>query len=394
MNKNPKPTTKGANPNNSNEPLRFAHPFYTSVPPEKRAALPNQGTRMLDHIQGTLHPIPPLKRNNGQWSLTEIIGNSGVAGIQVAGKIIIHLTGDTGVPETDHETRQVMVADAMAQDYVVNAPEKSPAFFFHLGDVIYGQSTGAYLDQFYRPYMHYPGKIIAIPGNHDGDVDSKMADFIEYFCAPTPAIPSIANSIFRQTMNQPGVYWCLDAPFVQIVGLYSNSAENPGFISGSTIGSSQKNWLVSTLKTLKTQRDKGTRKALLFATHHPPYSSGGHTGSTDMLNDIWDACTQAKLAPDAFFSGHAHSIQYYTRSLQFNGGNLKIPFVVSGNGGHGDQTVSPDTGKTTGDCTYDFAYQGWGYTKLEIDKDSITISSYGVDWNSTKQIHSVTVPLS
>jgi Calcineurin-like phosphoesterase len=92
----------------------------------------------------------------------------------------------------------------------------------------------------------------------------------------------------------------------QIVGLYSNSAENPGFISGPVPGQKQKQWLVQTLKSLKATRDSGSRKALLFATHHPPYSSGGHSGSTEMLDDIDDACKQADIMPDAFFSGHAH----------------------------------------------------------------------------------------
>lgn len=374
--------------------LRFAHPYYTPIPAAARPTVPKRGKRMLDHIQGTLHTIPGIKRNKGCWSLDEVIGAQGAAAIEASGKITIHLAGDTGVPETDHETRQIMVAEAMAQDYRADAPELSPAFFFHLGDVVYGHSSTGYLDQFYRPYMHYPGKIVAIPGNHDGDVDSKMAEFQKYFCAPSQAVPSVANSIFRQTMNQPGVFWCLEAPFVQVIGLYSNAAENPGFISGPTIGTKQKDWLVSTLKSLKKSRDAGTRKALLFGTHHPPYSSGGHSGSTQMLNDIQDACDQAGIMPDAFFSGHAHSIQRYTRTVQFGGQNLKIPFIVSGCGGHGDQRVSASVGVTEGDHTYEFAYQGWGYTKAEITRDSLTITSYGVDWGSVKEVDRVTLELS
>lgn len=30
-------------------------------------------------------------------------------------------------------------------------------------------------------------------------------------------------------MTQPGVYWWLDAPFVDLLGLYSNTIEGPGF---------------------------------------------------------------------------------------------------------------------------------------------------------------------
>lgn len=380
-------STHPATPNGA---LRYAHPYFTPVHLARRPKT-EFGKRMLDHVQGSLHQIPDLKRNNGLWSLEEIVGGDGAAGIEKSGKITIHVTGDTGVPELDRETREVMVADAMAQDYDVNNPDTNPAFFFHLGDVIYGPSPTAYLEQFYRPYMHYPGKIIAIPGNHDGETDEKMAEFQTYFCAPSQAVPPVANSIFRQTMNQPGVYWCLDAPFVQIIGLYSNSAENPGFISGPAIGTKQKEWLVSTLQQLKASRNKGTRKALLFATHHPPYSSGGHSGSSEMLKDIDDACAKAGIMPDAFFSGHAHSIQHYTRFAK--GKALEIPFIISGCGGHGDQKVGPATGPTNGDHSYDFGYQGWGYTKVEVTPVSMTITSYGVDWDSINELRSIVVDL-
>ena len=125
------PPSSRSNSNAKAHPiLRFAHPFFTPTPVEQRPLVPKTGQRMLDHIQGTLHPIPAIKRNNAQWSLDEVIGKEGTAAIQAAGKIIIHLAGDTGVPETDHETQQVLVADAMSKDYVVNAPESSPASSF------------------------------------------------------------------------------------------------------------------------------------------------------------------------------------------------------------------------------------------------------------------------
>jgi hypothetical protein len=347
---------------------------------------------MLDVIQGTLHPIPPLK-GSGMMALADIIGKSGSDAITAANVITIHVAGDTGVPETDHETLQVVVADAMAKDYDPAHPETSPAFFLHLGDVIYGPGVNSYLDQFYRPYMHYPGKIIAIPGNHDGESNPKIADFQKYFCASTQAVPPIAGSIFRQTMTQPGVYWCLDAPFVQIIGLYSNSAENPGFISGPAIGQAQKLWLVRTLTTLKSARDKGQRKALLFATHHPPFSSGGHSGSSAMLADIDDACTKAGIWPDAFFSGHAHSIQRYTRTVQSAGRSIHIPYIVSGCGGHGGQVVTPPPKIKTGNPVYEFSYQGWGYTTLQITAGGMTITSHGVDASSSKVVDSVSIRL-
>ena len=243
------------------------------------------------------------------------------------------------------------------------------------------------MSEFYRPYFHYPGKIVAIPGNHDGESSAKIADFQKYFCAASQAVPPIAGSIFRETMNQPGVYWCLDAPFVQVIGLYSNSAENPGFISGPTIGQAQKNWLVKTLASIKAGRHAGARKALLIVTHHPPYSSGGHSGSSEMLADIDDACKQAGIMPDAHLSGHAHSIQRYTRTVSFNGQNLKIPYIVTGCGGHGGQTVPAATPNSGANPVHEFSYNGWGYTKLVINAKSLVISSYGVvDDKTTNQV--------
>jgi 3',5'-cyclic AMP phosphodiesterase CpdA len=241
--------------------------------------------------------------------------------------------------------------------------------------------------------MHYPGKIIAIPGNHDGESDVKIKDFQSYFCAQSAVVPPIAGSIFRQTMTQPGVYWCLDAPFVQIIGLYSNSAENPGFISGPAIGQVQKQWLINTLKALGAVRAKGPRKALVIITHHPPYSSGGHTGSAEMLADIDDACTKAGIMPDAFFSGHAHSIQRYTRTVRFGGRSLQIPFVVSGCGGHGGQAVAPAPPHKAGNPVYEFSYQGWGYTTLTVTASSMTITSHGVDAGTNRVIDTVRVGL-
>jgi Calcineurin-like phosphoesterase len=374
-------------------PLRFAHPFFAAAPPGQRQAHPAYGQRMLDHVPGTLHPIPDIK-GDGRMSLADVIGKQNADAIAATNQITLHIAGDTGVPETDHETNQVIVADAMAKDYDAQNPQTSPAFFLHLGDVLYGPNPAAYLEEFYRPYMHYPGKIVAIPGNHDGESDPKMAAFQQYFCAASQTIPPIAGSIFRQTMNQPGVYWCLDAPFVQIVGLYSNSAENPGYISGGKAGEKQKQWLLSTLQALKATRDKGPRKALLLATHHPPYSSGGHSGSATMLAEIDTACGQASIWPDAFFSGHAHSIQRYTRSVPIGGKTVQIPYIVSGCGGHGGQTVAKAGAAPGSNPSFDFAYKGWGYTKAVVTPKEFTITSYGVDPSAVKQVDSVTIALS
>ena len=253
--------------------------------------------------------------------------------------------------------------------------------------------------------MHYPGKIIAIPGNHDGETFPKtdpttLKAFQANFCAPSQTVPPIAGTIFRQTMNQPAVYWLLDAPYLQIVGLYSNAAENPGFIAGAIPGQAQKTWLLATLKTLASQRKVGPRKALVFATHHPPFSAGGHTGSTQMLADIDGVCQTAGIMPDLYLSGHAHSYQRYTREPATHAG-LQIPYIVAGTGGINDQVIAPANGQKSGDHTFVKSLQGYGYLLVQVtapDKKSataITVTMYQVNPNNNQkaQYDQVTVNL-
>ena len=392
--KSPKLAKTGAKKSvkRSAAPLRFAHPFFTTTPIARRQAVPGVGTSLIDHIQGTLEPVPAVK-GKSTMQLADIIGAQASQEIQASGSISFHSVGDTGKSANSPEGD---VAEAMAADFDVSKPQTaSPAFFFHLGDVIYGPGKdNAYRGEFYEPYVHYPGKIIAIPGNHDGETFPKtdpktLEAFQANFCAASQTVPPIAGSIFRQTMNQPGVYWWLSAPFVDIVGLYSNAAENPGFISGTIPGQAQKNWLIQTLKTIATQRQAGPRKALVMATHHPPFTAGGHSPSTLMLADIDSACTQAKLMPDLYLSGHAHSYQRYTRVLNFNGKALQIPYIVAGTGGINDQAIVAGNGVKTGDHIFVKSLQGYGYLLIAAQADThgntatLTVTMFQVDVTST-----------
>ncbi len=112
-----------------------------------------------------------------------------------------------------------------------------------------------------------------------------------------------------------------------------------------------------------------------------------------MLADIDDACNQAGIMPDAFFSGHAHSIQRYTRTVTFGGKTLKIPYVVTGCGGHGGQTVAPSPGAAGANPHYDFGYKGWGYTTVTITPTALVITSRGVAQEAVQQIDTVTFTL-
>ena len=59
-------------------PLRFAHPFFTDIPPEQRPPSPRFGRRMLDHIENRVEPVPKPK-GDSVMLLSDIIGKHGRA---------------------------------------------------------------------------------------------------------------------------------------------------------------------------------------------------------------------------------------------------------------------------------------------------------------------------
>ena len=98
--------------------------------------------------------------------------------------------GDTG--SVKGPSSQSLVANKMVSDFTEDDPADEPSFFFHIGDVVYnfGESQ-YYYDQFYDPYREYPAPIIAIPGNHDGEIYSgdpqpTLDAFLRNFCSAAP----------------------------------------------------------------------------------------------------------------------------------------------------------------------------------------------------------------
>jgi hypothetical protein len=278
-----------------------------------------------------LEPIPPV-RSTTPMELSSVIGDSLVQKIQSAGKITFHTVGDTGGIQKPEF--QFAVADAMANDVTSGA-----SFWYHLGDVVYyfGQEE-YYFEQFYDPYRNYNAPIFAIPGNHDGAVytgeTAKSLDaFIANFCTSQPTQSPDSQGAVRTTMDQPGVYFTLDAPFVKLIGLYSNTSEGgtEGVIANSKIGDAQLNFLKQQLAAAKAERDKGQGRALIIATHHPPFTgSPSHVPSPTMLQQIGQACGAAGIQPDLHLSGHAHLYERYTRTV----GGKQIPYLVAGMGGY------------------------------------------------------------
>lgn len=273
--------------------------------------------------------------------------------IKAAKKIIFHACGDSGASEQRKYRNELKVSDQVTIDCAQSDEANRPAFLFHLGDVVYnfGESQ-YYYDQFYDSFRNYPAPIFAIPGNHDSFVvpdtpndEKPLAIFRRNFCAEHPAITAEARSLHRTAMVQPGVYFTLDAPFVRVIGLFSNALEDPGVISSEDgkwpgVNDHQLGFLSAQLKRIKSDNFKG---AVLLAVHHPPYTysplpkkgaGGNHSSSAAMLSEIDKICLQEGIYPHAVLSAHAHNYQRYTRVIQFAGREIDVPFIVCGDGGH------------------------------------------------------------
>jgi Calcineurin-like phosphoesterase len=343
-----------------------------------------------------LEPFPSA-RSTTPMDLGNVIGTAAAAKIQNSGQIVFHTVGDTGGIHSPQF--QFAVAEAMANDL----PTSGASFWYHLGDVVYyfGQDQ-YYFSQFYDPYRNYNAPIFAIPGNHDGamfqgDPEKTLQAFLGNFCTAQPTQTPDSQGAVRTTMDQPGVYFTLNAPFVKFIGLYSNTAEGAteGVISGGKAGSAQLTFLQQQLKQAATERAQGQWRALVIATHHPPFTgSSEHVPSPTMLKQIDQACKAAGIQPDLYLSGHAHLYERYTRTV----GKKQIPYIVAGMGGYYNlpglkpgtnesPVKAPQTGKDSSGnpLTLEvFNDNTFGFLRMTVSPDAITGVFITVDPNSGK----------
>jgi Calcineurin-like phosphoesterase len=363
--------------------------------------------------ENDVQPIPP-RRNDLPVNLSDFVTQDVLNAIKAAGKITFHAVGDTGAAKVSrsqtaataigHETA---VADAMAAD-IEKGGLAGPAFFFHLGDVVYNFGEAQYYyDQFYDPFRAYDRPIFAIPGNHDGMVFGStstaptvptLAAFLTNFCADKPGPSPDSGGLIRSVMTQPGVYFTLDAPFVSIIGLYSNVLDSgAGVISSQgghfpTIGDQQLTFLKSELARLKPQRQAGQR-AVVLALHHPPLSADAkHGGSTGLQADLDACCKASGLWPDLVLSGHAHLYQRFT----CNAAGKQTPYIVAGSGGYAATAPKPikKVPLTFGDHTLEIMpIVDFGYLTLETDAKTISATFRTADKDGVKIRDSVTVDL-
>jgi hypothetical protein len=326
----------------------FAEPESISAMGRFRVPHPSDATayKELDSAnrlkKATPLPFPPSRGGvEPVLTLEHVWGPAGpsvVARIKKAGQIVFHAAGDTG--NTRSTEPQELLAEKLISDFDEGIPDQSPALFFHLGDVVYSFGEAKYYyDQFYEPYRNYPAPILAIAGNHDGMIEPRsqsasLEAFLGNFCTATFTKSPDAGNLERTTMIQPGVYFTFEAPYMRILGLYSNALEDPGVISSQggtlkTLTDRQLDFLTAALTRLKKE---GFAGAVLIAVHHPPFTASmAHSGSPLMLKDLDRVSAATGVWPHAVLSGHSHNYQRFTRQR----GDMQIPYVVAGNGGYG-----------------------------------------------------------
>ena len=346
--------------------------------PQKGRAQANKGIHPLSPLtfrSQKFQPLPsPLGPPPYHFSLeTALPGIGRKADSQ--GHIVFHACGDTG--GIKHPDYQNAVAAGMKED-LNRTKGRAPSFFYHLGDVVYynGQISDYYA-QFYEPYDHYDAPIIAIPGNHDGDpaddTQTSLDGFVRYFMSPTPEVHPESADAPRVTMSLPNVYFTLDAPFVTIIGMYTNVPEH------GSIDSIQQQWLTNEFATAAKD------KALIVALHHPIYSfDDHHSGSARMADVVQHAINDSRRAPNMVLNAHVHNYQRIEKTL-FDGAKA-TPFFVIGHGGyfhmhgmHSDPgTVDPETGATLIAGEHNLH----GYVTLTVDSKNISGTMTTVDQHS------------
>jgi Icc-related predicted phosphoesterase len=356
----------------------------------RRVPQPKVADQHFQHPQAfapteSFQPLPvPTGQPPYRLDLGEVLGADAITAIQNAGKLIIHVNGDSGGVKDPNP--QLAVAKAMAAELTGDAT--GPSFFYHVGDVVYFNGDAAdYTSQFYEAYNDYSAPILAIPGNHDGDPSDptqapSLQAFVNNFCAPAPRRTQESGEFDRDAMDQPNVYWTLTAPFVTIIGLYSNVP------SGGQIAQDQIDWLTAELAAADPT------KALFVAVHHPPYSADAHHGGSQHIGDIIDGAVDNALRqnpaarrPDMVLTGHVHDYQRFTRTLD---SGEQVPYIVAGAGGyHNLHLMAKDSNGGTlqtpwqtpdpGVVLESYADDDFGYLRLEISAATVvgTYSTVG-----------------
>jgi len=243
-------------------------------------------------------------------------------------KFSFHMVGDTG-GVLDPNSQQKIAAQ-MHEQFAQHSTTDQPAFLYHLGDVVYHYGEAEHYEkQFFKPYQEYPRPIFAIAGNHDSDVNPNnpvpyrsLDAFSAVFCDTESRNIDFIKNKQRKSMVQPNIYWTLQTPLANIIGLHSNVPKY-GFV-----GEDQRKWFVEELKAAAKERPG---KLIIVCIHHAPYSADiNHGSSLAMVTFLEDAFKDSGVRPDSIFSGHVHNYQRFHKTYP---DEKILPFIVCGAGG-------------------------------------------------------------
>jgi acid phosphatase type 7 len=334
---------------------------------------------------------PPLGKPPYRFDLSQLLHADEVA--KIAGsKLVFHTVGDTG----DERGKEMdFVAAMMTKDYDNSHGADVPAFYYHLGDVVYfAGDIQTYGETFYETYAEYPALIVSIPGNHDcqpddpqdGPVDPNkkpLDGWVQNFMSPDPTrLGSLKTTSTRTQMDLPNVYWTFTTPLATIIGLFSNVSETEAELHQDQI-----DWFQSELQAADAS------KALIVAIHHPPYSGDTeHAGSTVAEKILFENFAATGKFPHLVLSGHVHNYQRFTVKEKAGGKAIDVPCVVAGAGGYSKLgTLNKVDGKApkapmtlTDTLTlekYDDQY--FGFLRLEVTKTNITGTYFSAPYTET-----------
>ncbi|WP_256012266.1 metallophosphoesterase family protein [Desertivirga xinjiangensis] len=272
------------------------------------------------------HKFRPLPKPSGRYPYHLPLEDIQAASDQ---KLVFHMVGDTGgILNPDFQSK--VAAEMSRQFNIANVAHDSPQFLYHLGDIVYHHGEAEhYYQQFFAPYRQYPAPVFAIAGNHDSDInpDNKIPyqsldAFIAVFCDTASRKINFCGDTGWKSMVQPNVYWTLQTPLANIIGLYSNTPKY------GVIENEQRNWFIEELKAAGAERPG---KAILVCLHHAPYTADiNHGSSLPMISFLEEAFEESGVRADIVFSGHVHNYQRFHK--QYPDGKI-LPFIVAGAGG-------------------------------------------------------------
>jgi hypothetical protein len=350
------------------------------------------------HFVAPHYPFQPLPPPNGpapyRFDLTQLLAAEDINSITQAGVLVFHTVGDTGDPKG---RQQDFVAAMMTQNFQNSPDGKKPAFFYHLGDVVYfAGDIDMYGANFYETYKDYPGFIVAIPGNHDcqpddpqdGPVDPHkvpLDGWVQNFMSRNSGqLGSLKTGAGRTQMDLPNVYWTLTTPLATIIGLFSNVGEQQGEIHQDQI-----TWFQGELAAANP------KLALIVAVHHPPFSGDiEHSGSSAVYEVLFDSFKATKRYPNLILSGHVHNYQRFTYVVPGPKGPLQIPCVVAGAGGYVNlgklQTINgaypkPNLSLENGLTLEQYDQDNFGFLRLEVSKSQILGTYFSAPYSPSGQ---------